>query len=440
MFAKWGEMARRSATPHKLRTFTPLPEPRAITPIDNAPAANPRLTILLLLLLAVSATVLGQRMYEVRRDPGADRAPGAVGPAAEAPTASTLESPDEASSILPPTLRDRPIAGPSLLPPSAPAVARAASPELKVRRYIRDDAQCLMFSREPDPDEAGVGAGAPPESPGWRAGALSWGEGRREQQRTGAPLLALIVPDRCELCRELRRDVLDLPTVDEFLRRFIKVRLAPHAAPEDFVVSKTLGVEPRVGGTPVLLLLASPERVPVPIPVVDEGTPGLRTITADQLLVELRGRLRREAGQLVLLAYELQRDDDHVQAERVLDSALRLDSHNAEAWFWRGSVRKALGRTRAAVADLRVSGALDPGHPNPWAELGGLALARRCYEEGVVYASRLLDAATGPEAKGRARGLRARALAGLGWRREAVEEAALACGLGHRLSCDGIKL
>ena len=437
VFAKWGEMARRSATPHKTRTITPLPEPRSVTP--PATPANLRLTVLLVVFVLLSGGVIARQMYEVRRQAAGDavdkelRVRGEFFEPGRAGTDGRLR---EVTPLRPDADR------PQLLPPSSPGVARASRPENPIRLYPRDERGCGVFTAAPEADEAGVGPAASPESPAWREGLAGWEAGRKEQDRTGAPLLALLVPDRCALCRQLRRDVLERPTMAEILRRFIKVRVTPGSAPKAVELARQLGVKAREGGPPELLLLASPDRVPLPIPVIDEGAPGPRPVSAARLLQELTDRLRKEAAQLVLLGYELQRlpGRDNVQAERVLNSALRLDAHNSEAWFWRGSVRRRLGHISSAIADLRVAGALDPSHPNAWAELGGIAIDRRCYEEGIVYASRLLDASPTPDAQGRARGLRAQALAGLGWRKEAAKEAEIACQLGHRPSCDGVRL
>lgn len=432
VFAKWGEMARRSATPHKMRTITPLPEPRTVSSPPGHP--NLRLTLLLSVFIILAAGALGAQMYEVRREALVDAAdrelrergeffdPDRAGPAAG--RIDVVRVPEPA---------DRP----ALLPPASLAAERAGRSQPPIRLYPRDDRGCSVFTAEPEADEAGVRRSGPLPAAGWREGAEGWLAARKEQDLTGAPVLAMLIPDRCALCRQLRRDVLDRPTVSEFLQRFIKVRISPGSVPNAIELARQLGVQARDGGPPELLLLASPDRVPLPIPVIDEGAPGPRPVSPERLIAELTDRLRKEAGQLVLLAYELQRAPgrDNAQSERVLNSALRLDAHNAEAWFWRGAVRRRMGQISAAVADLRVAGALDPTHPNPWAELGGIAVDRRCYEEGIVYASRLLEASASPVAQGRARGLRAQALAGLGWRKEATKEAEIACQLGHRTSC-----
>ena len=428
VFAKWGELARRSATPHRMRTITPMPEARAPSP--DATRSNPRLTGLLVLFLALSGAVLLERMHEVRKESAEEAVDKELRQAGQ-----FFQPPRNQARPLPNPPLDDQEERPRLIPPNARRTTGAPVGVPGRRPGTGTAAVCDLFTRPADPDDAGSTAGAPPESPGWRLDAGGWQEGLREQERTGAPLLALVVEEGCELCRALRRDVLDRPSVEEFLRRFIKVRIMRGAAPQASALAISLAQVSSGGEVPKLLLVAAPGRVPLPIPVVDQSPSKSRPVQTDALIANLTRRLKREASQLVLLAYELQREDDAMQAERVLDAALRIDARNAEAWFWRGSVRLALDRLGPAISDLRVAGALDPTHPNPWAELGGVAVDRGCHQEGVVYASRLLDAASTRESKARARGLRARALDGMGWRHEARNEAAQACDMGHRPSC-----
>jgi tetratricopeptide (TPR) repeat protein len=87
------------------------------------------------------------------------------------------------------------------------------------------------------------------------------------------------------------------------------------------------------------------------------------------------------------LALFVAADEDYGTRQAYIERSLRLDSLNAEAFYWAGVVYALIGVYEAAVPLYRQALALDPGSANTWRKLANVTL----YAERLAEAEALLD-------------------------------------------------
>jgi hypothetical protein len=271
-----------------------------------------------------------------------------------------------------------------------------------------------------------------PVSASWHEGATGFAEAKREQERSGAPMLVYFRTDWCPYCQQLERELLVDNRVERFLRyEVVKVRINPEDGPAEKALADEFGNTgyPAVYLTPTLRL--SPRQVSLG---GRAGGDKFAFCTPTELVERIQEPSLRAVRELVREGFDKRSGGDVLGSLAVLTDALALDPKNAEAYFQRALSRLADGAPDLAYAELRTALFLGFDLEEVF-KVGGQDLLRReLYDQGVACWTAYLDRSGSGKTWGHI--WRSQMHYRRGDRARAREDAEASCRLGEPKGCE----
>ena len=223
-------------------------------------------------------------------------------------------------------------------------------------------------------------------SSSWFEDAEGFGRAKKEQEYAGVPMIIYFRADWCPYCRRMDQDIINSPSVSQFLDNVVKVRITPESSPDNAELGRSMGVK----GYPSVFVVPHPGSTPEKIHSLSRKENDPMELSAEKFINAAKQAGIRQAQNQVVDGFKKLERGDTTGARADLDRAIEMNPRNADAYFWRGEADAKAGELGKAVGNLKRALDIEPDRKDALFALAGIYGGNREYDEAIKYLTRAI--------------------------------------------------